>query len=156
MRALPVVFAMAGLALAACDPTAPKGVDQDTLDAAVSRAIGDPNTCVLLLTPGEGKVVYRFGDYSTCARSYPACSAPGELSADELAKAAAAGDVRAASCDTAGDGSRRVGWASGPAPQSPGTTHGPLVYAAVMEGPTVLPGREIKARLEPAMKRAGL
>jgi len=156
MRAPPLVIAAAGLALAACNPTAPKGVDKARLDGAISKAIGDPNTCVLLVKAGGGEVVYRYGDYSTCARSMPACSQPGMLNADELARAAAGGDARTASCASAADGSRRVGWASGPVAKSEGARYGDLVYAAVMEGPTVLPGMAIKARLEAALKRAGM
>ncbi|MDO9222668.1 MAG: hypothetical protein Q7U20_03035 [Caulobacter sp.] len=155
MRVFPLL-AVAGLALAACSPTAPRGADQSVMDQAVSKAIGDPNTCVLVLKPGTAEVVYRYGSFATCGRILPACSTPGTLTAEALGKAAAAGDVRAASCDTLADGSRRVGWASGPVPQTEAAEHDPLVYAAVMEGPSVLPGREIKARLEPALVRAGM
>lgn len=148
-----LVLALPVLTLvAACDP-APKGTEIGKLDAEVSRAIGDPNTCVLLVEKGTAKVVYRFGTYANCGRPLPACNAPGSLNTDELAKLAAKGDERTISCDSGED---RVAWASGPAPKSPGTKHGDLAYAAVMVGPSVLPGREIKIRLEAALVRGGL
>ncbi len=141
--------------LAACDP-APKGIDIDRLDQAVGGAIGDPATCVLLVEKGTAKVVYRFGTHASCARPLPSCQAPGSINADDLAKLAAAGDARTISCDSGPDGINRVGWASGPAPRSPGAEHGDLAYAALMEGPSVLPGREIKIRLEAALRQAGM
>lgn len=158
MRAPVTIFAIAGscLALAACQPPGPKGVDPERLQSEVSAAIGDPNTCVLIVEKGTGAVVWRFGDYTTCAISRPACSAPGTLSTDELAKLAAAGDTRTTSCDAFGEAGDRVGWASGPITPSAGAQYGDLAYAANMQGPTVLPGREIKVRLESAFRKAGM
>ena len=104
----------------------------------------------------SGKVVWKFGDFSTCSASLPSCQGAATLSADALSKLAAAGDERTVSCDSDTEQGRRVGWASGPVPKSPAAQYGDLAYAAVMEGPTVLPGREIKARLEGAFVKAGM
>ena len=144
------------LALAACQPPAPKGIDPERLQGAVSDAIGDPNTCVLIVEKGTGAVVWRFGDYTTCAISRPACSTPDTLTTDDLAKLAAKGDVRTTSCDAFGEAGDRVGWASGPITPSAGAQYGDLAYAANMQGPSVLPGREIKVRLEAAFRKAGM
>src|ERR1700749_1874540 len=65
------------LALGACSPGAPKGVDKETLDAAVSRAIGDPASCLLIAEQGSGKLVYRYNTHIACDRSLPACAGPG-------------------------------------------------------------------------------
>lgn len=146
----------ASLALAACQPTGPSGIDSALLTDQVSKAIGDPNTCVLIVEKGSGKVVWRYGDYSTCAIARPACDGSGTLNTDVLAKKAAAGDTRTLSCDAAGETGDRVGWASGPITPTPGTHYGDLAYAAEMQGPTVLPGREIKIRLENAFRAAGM
>ncbi|CAN1520041.1 hypothetical protein MCEMIH16_01067 [Caulobacteraceae bacterium] len=146
---------LASLALAACEPAGPKGVDSELLTQQVSKAIGDPNTCVLIVEKGTAKVVFRYGEYTTCALGRPACDGAGTLSTDDLAKLAAAGDTRTTSCDATGDAGR-VGWASGPITPSPGAQYGDLAYAANMQGPTVLPGREIKVRLESAFRKAGL
>lgn len=156
MRASLFVVAIGSFALASCGPPAPRGINGDDLTQAVSDAIGDPNTCVLLVEKGGGKVVWQFGDYSTCSAERPSCDPTGVLKAEALGKLAAEGDVRTLSCDSAADGSRRVGWASGPVQASPGSRYGDLAYAAVMEGPTVLPGREIKVRLEGALRKAGM
>ena len=159
MRPSLTVFALAAasLALGACEPTGPKGIDPDRLQSAVSDAIGDPSTCVLIVEKGSGRVVYRFGDYTVCATSRPACDdAGGKLTGDDLAKAAAAGDVRTRSCDAISTTGDRVGWASGPITPSPGASYGDLAYAAEMQGPNVLPGREIKIRLEAAFRKAGM
>lgn len=153
---LALAIAAASLPLAACTPAGPKGVDGDLLTQEVRKAIGDPNTCVLIVEKGGGKVVWRYGDYSTCAVSMASCQGAAALSADGLAKLAAAGEVRNLSCDSEPDGASRVGWASGPITPSPGAKYGDLAYAAVMEGPSVLPGREIKIRLEAAFRRAGM
>jgi hypothetical protein len=150
-----LAVAFASLALAACEPTGPKGIDSELLTQQVSKAIGDPNTCVLIVEKATAKVVFRFGDYTTCALGRPSCDGDGTLSTDDLAKLAAAGDVRTKSCDATGDAGR-VGWASGPITPSAGTAYGDLAYAANMQGPTVLPGREIKARLESAFRKAGM
>ena len=159
MRAPMTVFAIAAtsLALAACQPPSPKGIDAQTLHDAVSDAIGDPNTCVLIVEKGAGKVVFRYGELTTCAIARPACDgAGGMMATDELGELAAAGDVRTTSCDALGEAGDRVGWASGPITPSPGAQYGDLAYAANMQGPSVLPGREIKVRVESAFRKAGM
>lgn len=152
-----ILFVLPALVmLAACEPTAPKGIDADTLNETVGNAIGDPNTCVLLVEKGSGKVVYRYGTHATCARTMPACSSAETISPDDLGKLAAAGDTRAVSCTSDPETGARVGWASGPVEKSPGAQYGDLAYAAVMEGPTVLPGREISVRVQGAFRKAGM
>lgn len=141
--------------LAACDQ-APKGSDVNKLDAAVSDAVGDPNTCVLLVKKGGGDVVYRYGTHANCSRALPSCQGEATLTADALGKLAAAGEVRTISCDSGPNGENRVAWAAGPAPKSPGAQHEDLAYAALMEGPGVLPGREIAIRLEAALVKGGM
>ena len=66
--------ALAALTLAACSPGAPKGVDKDTLDAAISRAIGDPASCLLIAEQASGKLVYRYNSHTACARAWPSFS----------------------------------------------------------------------------------
>lgn len=151
-----LAISAASLALAACEPTGPKGIDTELLNQQVGRAVGDPNTCVLIVEKGSARVVWRYGDHSTCASAMPSCQGGAMLSADGLAKLAAAGETRTLSCDSAPEGASRVGWASGPITPSPGAKYGDLAYAAAMEGPTVLPGREIKVRLESAFRKAGM
>lgn len=154
MRA--VLLALPVLALLAACSQAPKGIDVDRLDQEVGGAIGDPSTCVLLVEKVTAKVVYRYGTHANCGRPLPSCNAPGSISVNELARLAAAGEERTVSCDSGPDGVNRVGWAAGSAPRSPGSEHGDLAFAAMMEGPSVLPGREIKIRLAAALKRAGM
>ena len=75
---LSLIAACAAAALlAACSPGAPKGVDKDQLDAAVSRAIGDPASCLLIAEVPGGRVVYRYNTHTACDRALPACDAPG-------------------------------------------------------------------------------
>ncbi|HEX2818032.1 MAG TPA: hypothetical protein VHN39_16690, partial [Phenylobacterium sp.] len=87
------VFSLAALALAlaACSPGAPKGVDKDTLDTAISRAIGDPDSCLLIAEQASGKLVYRYNTHTACARPLPACAgaASGTQTLDQLLKATA-------------------------------------------------------------------
>jgi hypothetical protein len=147
------VFSLAALALAACSPGAPKGVDKDTLDAAVSRAIGDPATCMLIAEQASGKLVYRYNTHAACARALPACApnAAATQTIDELLKATLKdGQPRTLSCSSTADASRGVGWASGPIPGKG------LVYAAMMEGDRAFPGRMMADRLTRAFKSAGL
>ena len=144
---------LAALALNACSPGAPKGVDKDTLDAAVSRAIGDPDSCLLIAEQASGKLVYRYNTHTACARPLPACA--GATSAtqtiDQLLKATLKdGQPRTLSCSSTADASRGVGWASGPIPGKG------LVYAAMMEGDRAFPGRMMADRLARAFKDAGL
>lgn len=156
MRLSLAIVALSALGLAACEPAGPKGVDADALNETVGNAIGDPNTCVLLVEKGSGKVVYRYGSHTTCLRPLPACSAPGTLTPEDLGKLAASGDARTVSCESNAETGGRVGWASGPVVKSPGAEYGDLAFAAVMEGPTVLPGREISVRVQGAFRKAGM
>lgn len=144
------------LLLSACDKPGPGGVDVDVLNHALASEIGDPATCVILAEKDTGKVVYRLGEPRICRREFTDCrTPPSVLSADALIALAAKGDERAESCDIQ-NGESRVAWASGPVTPGPGAKHGPLVYAVNMEGVNALPGREIKARVEPALAKAGL
>lgn len=146
-----VAAAALAVSLTACAPGAPPGVEKAELDAQVSRAIGDPNTCVLIGEAGSARVLYRYNTATTCAREYPACDAQGLRQLDDLLEATAKdGRPRMLSCDTRPDASRGVAWASGPIA---GTTY---VYAAVMEGERAFPGRMIADRLEGAFRRAGV
>lgn len=141
--------ALAAASLAACSPTAPPGVDRDALDAAVSRAVGDPNTCVMIARAGSGKLLYRYNSATACAREFPACDGPGLRGVKDLLDATAKDrQPRALSCNTLADASRGVGWASGPIA---GTDY---VYAAMMEGDRAFPGRMMADRLEGAFRRA--
>ncbi|MFZ5721695.1 MAG: hypothetical protein ACOY5Y_19750 [Pseudomonadota bacterium] len=145
------VLAAAALTLSACAPGAPPGVEKAELDAQVSRAIGDPNTCVLIAEAGSGRVLYRYNTATTCAREYPACDKPGARQLKDLLEATAEdGRPRTLSCNTRPDASRGVAWASGPIA---GTGY---VYAAVMEGDRAFPGRMVADRLEGVFRRAGV
>jgi hypothetical protein len=139
-------------ALAACSPGAPKGVDKDALDAAVSRAIGDPDSCLLIAEQQTGKLVYRYNTHTACARALPACGPqPGTQTIDELLKATRSdGQTRTLSCSSTADASRGVGWAAGPIPGKG------LVYAAMMEGNRAFPGRMMADRLSRAFHDVGL
>jgi hypothetical protein len=143
----------AAVALAACSPGAPKGVDKDTLDAAISRAIGDPASCLLIAEQATGKLVYRYNTHTACARALPACTGASSntQTIDQFLKATVKdGQPRALSCSSNADASRGVGWASGPIPGKG------LVYAAMMEGDRAFPGRMMADRLSSAFKDAGL
>jgi hypothetical protein len=135
--------AFAAVVLTACGPRLPAGVDADKLQEAVSDAVGDPNTCVLLGRQGSGEVVWRYNTHTTCARSLPSCEGAASRTVGDLLKAEAAdGRARMLSCAS-------VGWAAGAA------GHG-LVYAAVMEGSRAMPGRVMADKLDGALKDAGL
>ena len=154
MRRAPAVavgaLAVAALALGACGPRLPKGVDPDKLNEAVSDAIGDPTTCMLIGRQDSGQVVWRYNTHTTCDRALPACDAPKTRTVDDLLKATAKdGQARALSCNSVADGSRGVGWSSGVI-EGRG-----LVYAAVMEGPRALPGRIMADKVEGALKDGG-
>jgi hypothetical protein len=135
--------------LSACAPGAPAGVEKAKLDDAVSRAIGDPGTCVLV---GQGgKVVYRYGTNVICGRKLPTCEGQGvQTLSDLLAVAPASGLPKTASCRSNPERTRIVAWAAGPIE---GTD---LVFAAVMEGDEVPPGVIIADKLKTAFARAGL
>ena len=140
---------MAALSLAACSATAPPGVDREQLDAAVSRAIGDPNSCLLIAQAGTGKAYYRYNTHTACDREFPSCEGVEKTKLGKLLNRTV--ETRAPvqlSCDSLGDGSRGVGWAAGPIA---GTD---LVYAALMEGDRAFPGRMMADRLEGAFRRA--
>jgi hypothetical protein len=150
-RAAVTAAALGAVVLTACSPGLPKGVDRDKLDEGISSVVGDPNTCVLLGARTDGKTLYRYNSHTACDRKLPACDHPGLQTLDDLLKATAHdGQPRALSCNTAADGSRGVGWASGVLPKT-GT-----VYAAVMEGNRAFPGRMIAERLADVFTDAGL
>lgn len=157
MRIPPLILlSAAGVILAACDPKPPADVDEAVLYEAVSRAIGSPSTCVLVAEKASGKLVYRYGNNTTCARSILACDTPGTTTATAQLKAAQAGASRTVSCETAAEASRGVAWASGPLPVLDGKPDRQMVYSAFMEGPEAQSGREVRLRLEAAFARAGL
>jgi hypothetical protein len=150
MRALATIAALA-IGLAACSPSAPKGVDKEKLDAAVSDAIGDPASCLLIAERASGKVVYRYNTATACARPLPSCQGPNAWQVkDLLAATIKDGQSRALSCNTTADASRGVSWTSGVMPQKG------LAYAAMMEGTRTFPGRMMADRLEPRLKDLGL
>jgi hypothetical protein len=142
-------FLLLGLTLAACSPDAPPGVDKIVLDEAVSRAVGDPNTCVLIAEKDSGRVVYRYNTATACAREFPACEGPAAVTTGDVLKATVKdGKLRELSCYTLPDRSRSVGWSAGPIPGKP------LVYAAMMEGDRAFPGMMMSDRLDRAWKAA--
>jgi hypothetical protein len=137
------------LTLAACAPDAPPGVNREDLDAAVSKAIGDPATCVLIAKAGSSRVLYRYNTATACDRELPDCDGPGATKVGRLLDATAKDrQPRTLSCDSAVAPGRGVGWASGPIE---GTD---LVYAAMMEGERAFPGRMMADRLAGAFRRA--
>lgn len=149
MRAL-AALGLAAAVLAACSPGAPKGVDKAILDEAVSRAIGDPGTCVLIAE--GGRTVYQYGTHMVCGRSLPTCDGQGAQTLEQLLKATpATGDRKTASCRSNPEGTRIVAWASGPVEGRPSMT-----YAAVMEANEAPPGIVIADKLTSAFARAGL
>jgi len=147
----PAVLGLLALTVAACSPGLPAGVSQERLDEAVSSAIGDPASCLLIGEAGSGRVVYRYNTNVACGRELPSCEGARTQTTGDLLKATARdGLARQQSCDTLADGSRGVGWASGP------VAGRPLVYAAMMEGERAFPGLMMAERLARAFKRAGL
>jgi hypothetical protein len=147
-----LVAGLAAVGLCACSPGAPKGVDKDQLDAAISRAIGDPASCLLIAEQATGKLVYRYNTHTACARPLPSCDTAGtSQTIDQLLKATLKdGQTRTLSCSSSEDASRGVGWAAGPIPGKG------LVYAAMMEGDRAFPGRMMADRLSRAFKDTGL
>lgn len=124
-------------------------MDRDQLDAAVSRAIGDPNSCLLIADAGSGKLYYRYNTHTACDRALPSCEGVEDTKLAKLLTRTV--ETRASvqlSCDSKEDASRGVGWAAGPIA---GTD---LVYAAMMEGERAFPGRMMADRLEGAFRRA--
>lgn len=138
---LPVLLSV--MALTACGPSGPKGVDKDLLAQAVGEAVGDPGTCVVLAERGSGKVLWRSTQPIVCARSLPSCVTPEKTTVEVLADKAAQGGALVTGCAD-------VGWAAGP------TRRQDVVFAAVMQGDRALPGVEIARRLDGAFERAGL
>jgi len=138
----------AALLLASCGQKAPPGVDERALTENIGRAIGDPNTCVVLVERGKGQV-WQLGSNMTCSRNRPSCEGSGQLSVKELGKSAATGAEVAVSCPTP-DG--LTAWSAGPV----GGPDGKYAYAAGMVGERALPGMEIGRRLNGAFERAGL
>lgn len=157
MRAPAVLLIAAGLTLAAplaaCSPKLPAGVDEQQLSESVGRAIGGPNTCVLLADKA-GKVVWTGGGYITCARNLPTCGGA-VTTAQTVLEGAIGKPARFASCPS-GPGANTVGWAMGPVPVGEGKPDLGLSYVAVMEGERALPGREVQERVEEAFAKAGL
>ena len=150
---LAVSAATCGLSAGGCSGPPPSGgLPAAALDHAIGDAVGDPATCVLLADRATGKVVYRYGEAFNCVRGAPACDRPGFMSATQALALAGAPEGRGASCNSTADGSRTVGWAEGRA----ASASRDLIYSAVMEGQTALPGHEIAARLDVAFRRAGL
>jgi hypothetical protein len=146
-----IVPVLLSAAVAACSPGAPPGVDKAVLDEAISRAVGDPNSCVLIGERGSGRVLYRYNSATACAREWPACDRPQATKLSKVLEATAKdGKVRELSCYTMPDRSRSVGWSAGPIPGKP------LVYAAMMEGDRAFPGMMMTDRLETAFRRAKL
>ncbi len=144
---------MAGLSSNGCSaPREGGALPVDSLDHAIADAIGDPATCVLLADATTGKILYRYGAQFNCVRGVPACDRPGFMSATQALSLAATPGGRGASCASQPDGSRTVGWAEGRATSRRRT----LLYSAMMEGQTAMPGHEIAARLQGAFERAGL
>lgn len=148
---LRLALALVALGLAACSPGAPRGVDKGRLDEAVSDAIGDPNTCLLMAETASGRVVYRYNTATVCDRALPSCEGPDLRKAKDLLDLTVKdGRARMLSCNTTADGSRGVSWASGVMPRKG------LAYAAVMEGTRTFPGLMMVERLEPRFQDLGL
>lgn len=143
-------LALVAISLAACSPTAPKGVKKEKLDAAISDAIGDPASCLMIAEQANGRVVYRYNTATVCARTLPACDAPAVRTVKDLLNATVKDrQPRRLSCNTTADGSRGVSWASG-------VTSKGYVYAAVMEGTRTFPGLMMADRIEPRLHDLGL
>jgi hypothetical protein len=140
------------MAAAGCSRSEQNRLPTDALDHAVGQAIGDPDTCLLLADRASGKVLYRYGAPFNCIRGLPACDRSGDMSAERALGLAGTPGGRKASCPSNPDGSRMVGWAEG---RVASQSHD-LVYSAMMEGETALPGQEMNARLYDAFQKAGL
>ena len=145
MRVIPGLGAILVM-LSGCAPPLPGGVTKAGLDAAITQAIGDPNTCVLIAQ--GGKVSYRYGTNVVCGRAWPSCQGSEMRKVEDLLRVAKT--PATASCYSSRDGSRGVSWASGPV-----AGHTDLAYAAVMEGKSVPPGIAMVDKLAEAFKGAG-
>jgi hypothetical protein len=124
-------------------------VDKAVLDEAISRAVGDPGTCVLIAQ--QGKLVYQYGTHVVCGRQLPACDGPNLRDLAGLLKSApTSGPDKTASCPSNPEQSRVVAWSAGPIA---GTD---MVYAAVMEGEQTPPGIVISDKLKGVFARTGV
>jgi hypothetical protein len=153
VRAAFAALTVLALGLTACGPKLPEGVDEAQLSEAVGRAIGGPNTCVLI-GDAKGRQAWRGGAYVSCARNLPACDGATTTTENAL-KAWAGKPARFVSCPSSADGVNSVGWAMGPVPTGEGKPPRNLSYVAMMEGDRALPGREVQERVERAFKKAG-
>ena len=139
------------VALAGCAPGLPKGVSSAKLETALDDKVGDPNTCVLIGKAGSGAEVYRYGTHVVCGQAWPSCQDANLMTATALLPVVArAGSHSNLSCPTNPDGSRSVGWASGPV-----DGHPDLVFVAVMEGTTTPPGMVVAEHISSALRTAG-
>jgi hypothetical protein len=145
VRAARPIGLAAVLAVTACAPD-PKavGIDDETLDAEIGRRLGSAGTCVAVAS--EGRVVYTWGNYVTCARRAPTCSGSDTSSVEA---AALAGEPRRISCPA---GELISSWwvADGR------TSRGPVTVAVNMAGEDALPGIEIERRARTGFERAGV
>ena len=149
---LVLILTTGALALAACSPNAPEGVEKAALDDAISRVVGAPNTCVMIAEAAGGDLVYRYNTATACGRAWPDCEGGASRKVKDLLDLAVKDrQPRRLSCNSL-DPARNVGWAAGPVPGRP------LVYAAVMEGEPerTFPGLMMAERIEAAFRRAGL
>ncbi len=138
------------LSLAACSPGAPPGRRQRRCwTQAVGKAVGDPSTCVLIAQRSASSSTATTPTRPAAASCRPAAAAgpdPGRAPG----KAPTQGPDAPPAAPAIADGSRRVGWASGP------IAGHDLVYAAVMEGDRrSCPGVVIADKLDGAFKDAG-
>lgn len=146
-----LALALPALLLSACSGGAPPGVDKIDLDEAVSRAIGDPNSCLMIAQAGTGKRYYQYNTHTACDAKLPTCvDADNTHVSKVLDRVAKDRQPVMLSCNTLADASRGVSWAAG---QIEGTD---LVYAAMMEGDRAFPGRMMADRLDGAFRRVGL
>jgi hypothetical protein len=154
VRASAVLVIAAGLVLAGCSPKLPKSVDEQQLSEAVGRAIGGPNTCVLIADKGGHRCLARGRLHHL--RPQPAHLRRRDHHGPDVLKAVRGKPARFISCPS-GPGANTVGWAMGPVPTvGAGKPDLGLSYVAVMEGERALPGREVGDRVEEAFAKAGL
>ena len=137
--------------LAGCGGKLPQDVDEARLTDAVSRAVGDPGTCLLIGEAGSGRVVFRYNTHMVCGRVLASCEAVGTRRLSDLLEATAVDrKPRRATCDNPADAARTIAWASGP------VAGRALAYAAVMDSERAFPSRIMAERIEAALASAGL
>jgi len=153
MRARAAVGLILTLALIGCGAKAPKGIKAADLDDAIGNAIGDPTTCLIIVKKGSGENAYQYGSNLNCSAQIPVCNVPGQTTVKDLAKRAAAGEEKTASCGLP-QGEGGVGYVIGPVPATK-PEYKDLAYAASFNGKRYLPGIEMQTRLEGAYKKAG-